>query len=126
MFRDHSLFIEKKNNEVALISKLNMQLFIYIHILLFYLRRKKTLLFKYTNSSNVTGCEARKNHTYIHIWESYRSDYLDMEDQPTYLFLHQKVSKEGMVLWSGYFLDPIFDVVLILTVLHHAMQIPFS
>lgn len=45
-----------------------MQLFIFIHVFLFYLRRKKTFIFKYMNSSNVSKCEARlKIYLYPHM-----------------------------------------------------------
>ena len=57
-----------------------------------------------------------------HIWKSFCSDYLDMENELTYLFHYHKVLKEGMVLWSCYLLEPTFDVVSILTSLHHVMK----
>ena len=49
-----------------------------------------------------------------------------MENELTYLFLYQEVLKEGMVLWLGYLLELAFNVVLILSFLHHVMYIPFS
>ena len=66
-----------------------------------------------------------ENYTFIHIWKSCYSDYLNVEVQPTYFSLHEMVSKEGMVLWLGYLLEPSFDVVLVLTFLHYVIQILF-
>ncbi len=66
-----------------------------------------------------------ENYTFIHVWEEWGSDYLIVDVQPTYFFLCQKVSDEGMVLRLSYLMEPSFYVAMVLAFLHYVIQILF-
>ena len=74
---------------------------IYVHNILFYLGRKKTIIFKYMNSSNVTKCEARlKIYLYPHTRKLLQ--WLPGYEEPTNLFdlASRRIEGDnGIVAW---------------------------